>query len=121
MIERRLFLIGAASLALSACGKDLLGPPEPGAIYPVNPAFPAKNLSELIAQAKARPGEIHFASVFFVADFQVRMLVPLHLAIAVRDLNEPHPCLGKAAGHQAHPAKIRRHGIVHAVELQRGG
>jgi cholesterol transport system auxiliary component len=41
MIERRLFLIGASSLALSACGKDLLGPPEPGAIYPVNPAFPA--------------------------------------------------------------------------------
>jgi tripartite-type tricarboxylate transporter receptor subunit TctC len=28
----------------------------------VNPAFPAKSLSELIAQAKARPGEIHYAS-----------------------------------------------------------
>jgi cholesterol transport system auxiliary component len=41
MIERRLFLIGASSLALSACGKDLLGPPEAGAIYPVNPAFAA--------------------------------------------------------------------------------
>jgi cholesterol transport system auxiliary component len=41
MIERRLFLIGASSLALSACGSDLLGPPEAGAIYPVNPAFPA--------------------------------------------------------------------------------
>jgi cholesterol transport system auxiliary component len=41
MIERRLFLIGASSLALSACSSDLLGPPEAGAIYPVNPAFPA--------------------------------------------------------------------------------
>ena len=39
MIERRLFLIGASSLTLSACGKDLLGPPEAGAIYPVK-AFP---------------------------------------------------------------------------------
>ena len=28
----------------------------------VNPAFPAKSLAELIAQAKARPGDIHFAS-----------------------------------------------------------
>ena len=28
----------------------------------VNPAFPAKSLAELIAQAKARPGEIHFAT-----------------------------------------------------------
>jgi cholesterol transport system auxiliary component len=41
MMQRRLFLIGASSLALSACGKDLLGPPEAGAIYPVNPAFAA--------------------------------------------------------------------------------
>jgi tripartite-type tricarboxylate transporter receptor subunit TctC len=28
----------------------------------VNPSFPAKTLGELIAQAKARPGEIHYAS-----------------------------------------------------------
>src|SRR6185369_10557230 len=41
MMQRRLFLIGASSLALSACGKDLLGPPEAGAIYPVVPVFPA--------------------------------------------------------------------------------
>ena len=41
MMQRRLFLIGASSLALSACGKDLLGPPEAGVIYPVNPAFPS--------------------------------------------------------------------------------
>jgi cholesterol transport system auxiliary component len=40
-IARRLFLIGASALALAGCGKDLLGPPEAGAIYPVNPAFPA--------------------------------------------------------------------------------
>jgi cholesterol transport system auxiliary component len=41
MIQRRLFLIGASALTLSACGKDLLGPPEPGPIYPVRPSFPA--------------------------------------------------------------------------------
>ncbi len=42
-ISRRLLLIGAPALALSACGKDLLGPPEPGPIYPVRPTFaPAK-------------------------------------------------------------------------------
>jgi len=28
----------------------------------VNPAFPARSLAELIAQAKAKPGEIHYAS-----------------------------------------------------------
>ncbi len=28
----------------------------------VNPAFPARSLAELIGQAKARPGEIHYAS-----------------------------------------------------------
>lgn len=41
MIPRRLFLIGASSLLLPACGSDLLGPPEAGALYPVNPSFPA--------------------------------------------------------------------------------
>lgn len=48
MIERRLFLIGASSLALSACGKDLLGPPEAGAIYPVNPAFAATSQGQKV-------------------------------------------------------------------------
>ena len=41
MIERRLFLTGASALFLSGCGNDLLGPPEAGAIYPVNPSFAA--------------------------------------------------------------------------------
>ena len=41
MIPRRLFLIGASSLVLPACSSDLIGPPEAGVIYPVNPAFPA--------------------------------------------------------------------------------
>lgn len=41
MLPRRLFLIGASSLLLPACSGDLIGPPEAGAIYPVNPAFPA--------------------------------------------------------------------------------
>jgi cholesterol transport system auxiliary component len=40
-VARRLFLIGASALGLTACGKDLLGPPEAGAIYPVTPVFPA--------------------------------------------------------------------------------
>ena len=37
---RRTFLIGAASLMLAGCGKDLLGPPEAGPIYSVRPVFP---------------------------------------------------------------------------------
>jgi cholesterol transport system auxiliary component len=38
---RRIFLTGAAALSLSACGGNLLGPPDPGAIYPVRPVFTA--------------------------------------------------------------------------------
>ena len=43
MIQRRLFLIGASALTLSACGGNLLGlgPPEGGPIYPLRPVFPA--------------------------------------------------------------------------------
>ena len=41
MLSRRLLLIGAPALALSACAKDLIGPPEPGPIYPVRPTFAA--------------------------------------------------------------------------------
>ncbi len=37
---RRSFVIGAASLMLAGCGKDLLGPPEAGPIYAVRPVFP---------------------------------------------------------------------------------
>ena len=45
MIRRRLFLIAASSLLLSACGGNVLGlgPPEAGTIYPIRPAFPAGN------------------------------------------------------------------------------
>jgi cholesterol transport system auxiliary component len=38
-IRRRTFLAGAAALTLSACGSDLLGPPDAGPIYPVRPTF----------------------------------------------------------------------------------
>lgn len=38
---RRLFLIGISSMALSACGGNLLGPPDAGSIYMVSPKFPA--------------------------------------------------------------------------------
>ena len=41
MIPRRLLLIGASALLLPACSSDLIGPPEAGVIYPVNPVFPA--------------------------------------------------------------------------------
>ena len=41
MIQRRLFLIGASALTLSACGGNLIGPPDAGLIYPVRPTFPA--------------------------------------------------------------------------------
>ncbi len=41
MIARRIFLTGAASLALSACSGNLIGPPEAGMIYPLRPALPA--------------------------------------------------------------------------------
>ena len=45
MIQRRqlltnMFLMGACALALSACGKDLIGPPEASPIYVVRPSFP---------------------------------------------------------------------------------
>jgi cholesterol transport system auxiliary component len=38
---RRILLIGAAALSLSACGGNLLGPPDGGSIYPVRPVFTA--------------------------------------------------------------------------------
>lgn len=41
MLDRRLFLSGAAALSLSACGGDLIGPPEAGPIYPLRPSFAA--------------------------------------------------------------------------------
>jgi cholesterol transport system auxiliary component len=42
MITRRFFLIGASSLAVCACGGNLLGlgPPDAGPIYMVTPKFP---------------------------------------------------------------------------------
>src|SRR5579864_6444432 len=40
MIARRIFLIGIPSLALSACGGNLLGPPDAGTMYMVAPNFP---------------------------------------------------------------------------------
>jgi cholesterol transport system auxiliary component len=41
MIDRRYLVLGASALLLSACGGNLIGPPEPGAIYVVRPSFPA--------------------------------------------------------------------------------
>src|SRR5215469_6124342 len=39
MIARRIFLVGISSLALSACGGNLLGPPDAGTMYMVAPKF----------------------------------------------------------------------------------
>jgi cholesterol transport system auxiliary component len=41
MIKRRFFLVGASALTLSACGGNLIGPPDAGPIYMVTPKFPA--------------------------------------------------------------------------------
>lgn len=41
MIQRRFFLVSASALALTGCGKDLIGPPEASPIYVVKPTFPA--------------------------------------------------------------------------------
>lgn len=52
-MSRRLLLAGAAALTLSACGRDLLGPPEAGLIYPVRPAFPPPSPGERVNWALA--------------------------------------------------------------------
>ena len=41
MIKRRFFLVSASALTLSACGGNLLGPPDAGPIYMVAPKFSA--------------------------------------------------------------------------------
>jgi cholesterol transport system auxiliary component len=41
MIQRRFLLTGACALTLSACGGNLIGPPDAGPIYVVAPKFPA--------------------------------------------------------------------------------
>jgi cholesterol transport system auxiliary component len=45
MTPRRFFLVCASSFLLAACGGNVLGlgPQEPGAIYPIRPAFTAGN------------------------------------------------------------------------------
>ena len=40
MIQRRFFLVSASALALSACGGNLIGPPDAGPMYVVGPKFP---------------------------------------------------------------------------------
>ena len=39
MMQRRLFILGASAFVLSACGGNLIGPPDAGPIYVVRPAF----------------------------------------------------------------------------------
>ena len=58
MMQRRYFLVAASTLAVGGCGGNLLGlgPPEPGAIYPVRPVFPAGSGAKVVwALAILRP------------------------------------------------------------------
>ena len=63
--------------------------------------------------------QVHFASVLLVTVLQVGVLIPLHIAVAMTDLNEPHTRLGKSPSHQTHPSEIRVDWVVHPIELQR--
>lgn len=49
-MDRRLFLIGASSLALTACG-NILGPPPASQIYVLRPALPGAGAGEKVAWA----------------------------------------------------------------------
>ncbi|HEX4270288.1 MAG TPA: ABC-type transport auxiliary lipoprotein family protein [Rhizomicrobium sp.] len=53
MIARRLFLIGTSSMVLSACGSNLLGPPEAGPMYMVAPKFAAQPAGAKVTWALA--------------------------------------------------------------------
>ena len=57
-------------------------------ILAVNPAFPAKNVSELIALAKARPGQINFASTGTGSSPHLTMGVFMEMTVA--KLNRVH-------------------------------
>ena len=65
-------------------------------------------------------GFVHLGGVFGVAFDEVAVLVPLHVGVAVGDLDETDAAFGKAPGHQALVPEVLRHGIVHAVELAGG-
>ena len=67
---------------------------------------------------KASDGQVHFAGVLLVIAFEVGVLVPLHLVVVVRDLDESYAGFSEAASQQTHPTEVCRRGIVHAVELQ---
>ena len=49
---------------------------------------------------------------------QIRMLIPLHLAVAMGDLYKPNPSLEKTPRHQALTSKILSHRIVQSIESQ---
>jgi cholesterol transport system auxiliary component len=50
-MQRRLFLIGASALALSACGGNLLGPTDTGTMYDLRPSFPPAPPGEKVSWA----------------------------------------------------------------------
>ena len=65
-------------------------------------------------------GFIDLGGFFGVAFFEVAVLIPLYLAVAVGNLHEAHAALGKAAGHQALPAEILGDGVVHSIKFAGG-
>ena len=73
---------------------------------------------DLVAQ---EPGDrlVDFGRVLRMPLIEVAVLVPLHFAVAVRDLKEPHAPLQKAAGQQTLSSEILRHRIIDAVQFLR--
>ena len=67
-----------------------------------------------------RDGAIDFQCILVMAFPQVAMLVPLHIRVAVRDLNEPHSTFREPPREQTLAAKILGHFVVHPVQPQRG-
>ena len=62
---------------------------------------------------------VDLGGVLRVPLLQVAVLVPLDLAVAVRDLHEPHAALDEPPGQQALPAEVLGHRVVEAVQLVR--
>lgn len=51
---------------------------------------------------------------------QIRMLVPLDLAIAVSDLNESNPSFQKTPSHQALPTEVFGDRVIDPIKSERG-
>ena len=74
-------------------------------------------------EVREQPGDrlVDLRGFFSMALPQIRMLIPLHLGVAVGHLDKPHPRLGKPPCQQALPAEVVGHRIADAIEGQRLG